>query len=230
MTTRIVMVVFPDLDQLDLTGPFEVLARLPGARVQLAWKKTKPIRDTAGLALVPDVKFSKVEGCDVLVVPGGPGQLALMEDEETLAFLRRMAQGARYVTSVCTGALLLGAAGLLMGYRATTHWLSLEQLALMGAIPVGERVVMDGNRLTCAGVTSGIDFALVLARELAGENEARRIALSMEYDPRPPFPPFADEDPRLVEEVRLRTEDFQRRRVAAARAVGARLLNRPDLT
>lgn len=223
------MLAFPDMDQLDLTGPFEVFARLPDTRVQLVWKNRKPVRDALGLHIVPDAKFSKVKGCDVLCVPGGQGQLALMEDEETLDFLRRMAEGARYVTSVCTGSLVLAAAGLLMGYRATSHWLSLEQLSLMGAIPVAERVVIDGNRVTGAGVTSGIDFALTLARELAGENEARRIALSLEYDPRPPFPGLPDEDSRLIAEVRLRTAAFQEKRVAAARAAGQRLLTRTDL-
>lgn len=223
------MLVFPDMDQLDLTGPFEVFARLPDTRVQLVGKTRKPVRDALGLTIVPDAKFSKVKGCDVLFVPGGQGQLALMEDEETLDFLRRMATGARYVTSVCTGSLVLGAAGLLMGYRATSHWLSLEQLALMGAFPTADRVVVDRNRVTGAGVTSGIDFALTLAVELAGENEARRIALAMEYDPRPPFPGLADEDSRLVAEVRLRTAAFQEKRVAAARAAGQRLLTRTDL-
>ncbi|MEP9380244.1 DJ-1/PfpI family protein [Aquabacter sp. CN5-332] len=228
MALRIVMLAYPDMTQLDLTAPFEVFTRLPEAEVQLVWKKTKPIKDASGLTLVPDAKFSKVDGCDVLFVPGGPGQLPLMEDEETLAFLRRMAAGARYVTSVCTGSLILAAAGLLMGYRATCHWLSLEQLSFLGATPVAERVVVDRNRITGAGVTSGIDFALTMAREIAGENEARRIGLAIEYDPRPPFPSLGDEDPRLVEEVRLRTAVFQQRRAAVARTVGERLLNNPD--
>ncbi len=229
MATRIVMLAYPQMDQMDLTGPYEVFARLPDCRVQIVWKNRKPVRDSLGLTLVPDTKFSKVKGCDVLCVPGGPGQITLMEDEETLDFLRRMARTASYVTSVCTGSLVLGAAGLLMGYKATCHWLSLEQLSLLGAIPVAERVVVDRDRMTCAGVTSGIDFALMLARELAGENEARRISLAMEYDPRPPFPGLADEDSRLVEEVRLRTAAFQEQRVAVARAAGQRLLSHPDL-
>lgn len=229
MALRIAMLAYPDMTQLDLTAPFEVFARLPEAEVQVIWKKTKPIKDASGLAIVPDTKLSKVGGCDVLFVPGGPGQLALMEDEEVLAFLRRMAAGARYVTSVCTGSLILAAAGLLMGYRATCHWLSLQQLSLMGAIPVAERVVVDRNRITGAGVTSGLDFALTMAREIAGENEARRIGLAMEYDPRPIFPSLSDEDPRLVEEVRMRTALFQERRAAVAKAVGERLLNNPDI-
>ncbi len=230
MALRIVMLAYPDMTQLDLTAPFEVFTRLPEAEVILAWKKTKPIKDASGFTIVPTTKFSKLDDCDVLFVPGGPGQLPLMEDEDTLAFLRRMARGARYVTSVCTGSLLLAAAGLLLGHRATCHWLSLEQLAMLGAIPVAERVVIDGNRITGAGVTSGIDFALTLAREIAGENEARRIGLAIEYDPKPPFPGLSDEDPRLVEEVRLRTALFQQRRAAVAKAVGERLMNNPEPT
>jgi len=223
MSLHIVMVAYPDMTQLDFTAPFEVFARLPEARIDVAWKNTKPVRDAAGLKIVPSAKFSRLDQCDVLFVPGGPGQLGLMEDAETLAFLRRMAASARYVTSVCTGSLILAAAGLLTGYRATSHWISLDQLAHMGAIPVRERVVVDRNRITGAGVTSGLDFALALARTMAGEDEARRISLAIEYDPEPPFSGPADEDPRLVAEVLARTAAFQQRRDAVARAVGARL-------
>lgn len=220
---RVVMLAYPGMTQLDLTGPFEVLSRLKDVRIELAWKKArKPVEDASGLRIMPTAAFGGLSGCDLLFVPGGPGQLDLMEDVETLEFLRRMAQDARYVTSVCTGSLLLGAAGLLRGYRATCHWLSLPQLAFLGAAPVAERVVMDRNRITGAGVTSGIDFGLQLAAELAGEDEARRIALAIEYDPAPPFP-FAGADPRLSGEVRERTAAFQARREAAARAAGARL-------
>ncbi|MFG1294677.1 DJ-1/PfpI family protein [Xanthobacter variabilis] len=223
MTLRVVMVVYPRMTQLDLTGPFEVLSRLEGVKIELAWKKwRKPVEDASGLRIMPTVAFGGLSECDLLFVPGGPGQLDLMEDVETLDFLRRMAQSARFITSVCTGSLLLGAAGLLKGYRATCHWLSLPQLALLGAEPVAERVVVDRNRITGAGVTSGIDFALTLAGQIAGEDEARRIALAMEYDPAPPFPP-AGTAPRLVDEVRARTAAFQARREAVAREVGARL-------
>lgn len=223
MTLRVVMVVYPRMTQLDLTGPFEVLSRLKDVRIELAWKKwRKPVEDASGLRIMPTAAFGGLSECDLLFVPGGPGQLDLMADEEFLDFLRRMARGARYVTSVCTGSLLLGAAGLLKGYRATSHWLSLSQLALLGAEPVSERVVIDRNRITGAGVTSGIDFGLTLAAEIAGADEARRIALAIEYDPAPPFPPAAAE-PRLVDEVRAQTAAFQARREEAARAVGARL-------
>ncbi|OYX13664.1 MAG: thiamine biosynthesis protein ThiJ [Rhizobiales bacterium 32-66-8] len=225
MSLDIVMVVYPDMTQLDFTAPFEVFARLPEARIEVAWKTTKPVRDAAGLKIVPSAKFSRLERCDVLFVPGGPGQLALMEDAETLAFLRRMAGTARYVTSVCTGSLILAAAGLLTGYRATCHWMSLDQLAHMGAVPVRERVVVDRNRITGAGVTSGLDFALAMAQAIAGEPEARRISLAIEYDPKPPFPGPAEEDPHLVAEVLARTAVFQQRRDDVARAVGARMGN-----
>ncbi|MGR7995883.1 MULTISPECIES: DJ-1/PfpI family protein [unclassified Xanthobacter] len=229
MTLRVVMLLYPGLTQLDLTGPFEVLSRLPDVQIELAWKKwRKPVEDASGLKIMPTAAFGGLAGCDLLFVPGGPGQLDLMEDVETIDFLRRMAQEARLITSVCTGSLLLGTAGLLKGYRATCHWLSLPQLALLGAVPVAERVVVDRNRITGAGVTSGIDFGLALAGQLAGEDEARRIALALEYDPDPPFPP-ATTDARLVDEVRARTAPFQARRIAAARAAGARLgITPPD--
>lgn len=224
---RVVMLVYPRMTQLDLTGPFEILSRVGGARIELAWKKwRKPVEDASGLKIMPTTAFGMISECDLLFVPGGPGQLELMEDWETLDFLRRMAESARFITSVCTGSLLLGAAGLLKGYRATCHWLSLPQLALLGAVPVSERVVVDRNRITGAGVTSGIDFGLTLAGQLMGEDEARRIALAVEYDPAPPFPPATD-DPRLVEEVRARTSAFQARREEAARAAGARLGLKP---
>lgn len=220
---RVVMLAYPRMTQLDLTGPFEVFARLPGVTIDLAWKKgNKPVEDASGLRIMPTAAFGALSGCDLLFVPGGPGQLDLMEDGPTLDFLRRMAAGARFVTSVCTGSLLLGAAGLLKGYRATSHWLSLPQLALLGAEPVAERVVIDRNRITGAGVTSGIDFGLVLAGLIACEDEARRIALAMEYDPEPPFPPASAES-RLVEEVRAKTAAFQARREDAARAAGLRI-------
>ncbi len=230
MTFSIVMLAYPGMTQLDLTGPFEVFSRLPDTKVELAWKsRSRPIVDASGLSIMASSAFSELSGCDLLFVPGGPGQLELMEHAETLDFLRRMAVRARLITSVSTGSLLLAAAGLLDGYRATCHWLSLDLLALLGAIPVAERVVVDRNRITAAGTTAGIDFALTLARDIAGEEEARRIGLAIEYDPRPPFPPLGEEDPRLVEEVRMRTAVFQERRAAVAKAVGERLLNDPDL-
>ena len=215
---RVVMLTFPKLTQLDLTGPYEVLARFPEVKVELVWKTLDPIEDAFGLRLAPTTTFAECVQADVLFVPGGPGQLMLMQDEETLHFLRHQAAGARWITSVCTGSLVLAAAGLLTGYRATCHWMSLEQLALFDCTPIAERVVRDRNRLTGAGVTSGIDFALTLGAEIFGENQAQRIQLAMEYNPAAPFsagsPATAGID--LVNQVRAPWAAFQQRREQAA--------------
>ncbi|HEY6912129.1 MAG TPA: DJ-1/PfpI family protein [Myxococcales bacterium] len=184
MTTRIGFVLFPRFTQLDLTGPYEVFGRLPDAQVLLVGAEA---RSDTGLRLRPDVDFAGAPQLDVLCVPGGPGVNGAMEDEALLTFLREQAQGAAWITSVCTGALVLGAAGLLQGYRATTHWLSMDLLPRFGAIPVRERVVIDRNRATGGGVTAGIDFGLRLAAELRGEKVAKEIQLLMEYDPAPPY-------------------------------------------
>ena len=187
MTTNIGMLLYPGLTQLDLTGPFEVLHRVPDVRVHLVWKEAGFVTSDSGLRLAADTSFAACPPLDVVFVPGGFGQMALMGDEEVLAFLRRHAASARWVTSVCTGALLLGAAGLLAGYEAATHWAYQGMLPAFGATPVRRRVVVDRNRITGGGVTAGIDFALRLAAELAGENVARAIQLGLEYDPEPPF-------------------------------------------
>ena len=181
------MVLFDGLTQLDLTGPYEVLARLPATRVHLVAPSRAPVRSEWGMAIVPDATFDDAPPIDVLCVPGGWSVNARLDDEPLLAFLRARGERARYVTSVCSGALLLGAAGLLRGYRATTHWLSLDLLPLLGAEPVEARVVRDRNRITGAGVTAGIDFGLALAAELFGASVAQRIQLALEYDPAPPF-------------------------------------------
>ncbi len=180
-------ILFDGLDQIDFTGPFEVLSRIPNSTLHVAGKTTAPVKDTRGLTLVPDVTFAEVPKLDVLHVPGGPGQEALMEDEETLAFIRKQADGALFVLSVCTGALVCGAAGLLRGRRATTHWAAMDVLPLLGAIPVHDRVVIDGNAIFAGGVTSGIDGALQLAALLRGEAAAQQIQLYMQYQPEPPF-------------------------------------------
>jgi cyclohexyl-isocyanide hydratase len=180
-------VVFPGITQLDMTGPFEVFARIPGAHVQLAWKSLDPVRSDTGLVLTPTVTFDTCPALDVICVPGGPGINALLSDAPTLDFLRAQAATARYVTSVCTGALVLGAAGLLDGYEAATHWASRVFLPPFGAIPVETRVSIDRNRVTGGGVTAGIDFSLALAAELTDRATAERIQLFMEYDPSPPF-------------------------------------------
>ena len=179
--------VFPRVQQLDLTGPYEVLASWREARVRLVAKSRDPVVSATGLRLTPDVTFADCPQLDVICVPGGDGINPLLSDEETLAFLRAQAAGARYVTSVCTGALVLGAAGLIKGKRATTHWASHRFLAAFGAIPVEARVVRDGNLMTGGGVTAGIDFALALIAELGGRDAAKAIQLALEYAPSPPF-------------------------------------------
>jgi cyclohexyl-isocyanide hydratase len=204
MTLQIGMLLFPRLTQLDLTGPFEVLHRVPGARVHLLWKDLEPVRAESGLGLLPTTVLSDCPPLDVLVVPGGFGVTPLLGDAAVLEFLKAQGARARWVTSVCTGALLLGAAGLLQGYAATTHWAYVELLAGFGATYVKRRVVVDRNRITGGGVTAGIDFGLTLASELAGSEIAQGIQLGLEYDPAPPFrsghPDVAD--PALVAAVR----------------------------
>ena len=181
------MVMFPNFTQLDLTGPYEVFARMPDTTVYLVAATPAPVCSERGLSITPDVSFDRVPPLDIVCVPGGIGINLMMEDAAVLRFLETQAQHARYVTAVCTGALLLGAAGLLRGYRATTHWLSLDLLPLFGAHPVEERVVVDRNRITGGGVTAGIDFGLVVAAELFGAAVAQEIQLTIEYNPAPPF-------------------------------------------
>lgn len=186
-STSIGLLLFPALTQLDLTGPFEVFARAPDTKVHLIWKNLELVVSDRGMAIQPTATFDACPALDIICIPGGPGQINLMEDEEVLSFIRAQSKQAKLVTSVCTGSLVLGAAGLLQGYKATTHWASLDQLALLGAEPVNERVVRDRNRITGAGVTSGIDFALSVVSEMFGPDIAQNIQLHMEYDPAPPF-------------------------------------------
>lgn len=181
------LLVFPKLTQLDLTGPLQVFSRVPGAKVHLIWKRIEPVPSDTVLALLPTITYADCPQLDVICVPGGSGTDDMVNDAETLDFLRKQAAGARYVTSVCTGSLVLGAAGLLDGYRATTHWSALDHLSRFGATPVKTRVCVDRNRLTGGGVTAGIDFALTLAAELAGRTAAEMIQLGLEYNPAPPF-------------------------------------------
>jgi cyclohexyl-isocyanide hydratase len=185
--TQIGFVGFQKLTQLDLTGPYEALARLPGTKVHIIAKSLEPIRSDTGLAIQPTVSFADCPVLDLVCVPGGPGVNEAMLDEETLTFLREQASTARYVTSVCSGALVLGAAGLLRGYRATTHWASLQFLSRFGAIPVRERICVDRDRVTGGGVTAGIDLGLYVAAQLRGQAVAERIQLYLEYAPAPPF-------------------------------------------
>ncbi len=187
MTIRIGMLLFPKITQLDLTGPFEVLARLPNVELALLWRSLEPITSSTGLTIQPTMTLSDAPDFDVLVVPGGSGVIPLLRDAELIGFLQRQAETARYMTAVCTGSLLLGAAGLLEGYEATTHWAYHELLTRCGATAVKRRVVVDRDRVTGGGVTAGIDFALRLVAELSDEATARTIQLSLEYDPEPPF-------------------------------------------
>ena len=208
--------LYPGLTQLDLTGPYEVLHRVPGARAHLVWKTLEPVQSDSGLAILPTQTFASCPALDVIVVPGGAGQMALMEDAETLAFLRERGGRARFATSVCTGALLLGAAGLLDGYDAATHWAFMDLLPRFGARPVGKRVVVDRDRVTGGGVTAGIDFGLQLAAILGGEALAQAIQLGLEYDPAPPFraghPDVAP--PELVAQLRAGFAERHRAREA----------------
>lgn len=217
--------LFEGLDQIDLTGPFEVLSRIPNATYRLYGKTIEPIRDLKGLRLTPDATLSDAPQLDVLHVPGGFGQEALMDDAEVLAWIRKHAAGARSVFSVCTGALLCGAAGLLRGRRATTHWASFHLLPYFGAIPVNERVVVDGNFIFAAGVTAGIDGALRLAAELRGDDAARAIQLYMVYAPEPPFDSGTPETAPagIVAQARQSVAGVTAQREATARRVAGRL-------
>jgi len=181
------MLCYPRLTQLDLTGPYEVLSRMPDAEVHILWKDTAPVKTERGFCIVPTLSLPESPNLDVLVVPGGLGQQDLMDDDEVLSFLRKQVECARYLVSVCTGLLLLAAAGLLRGYRATCHWMFLLLLEPLGAIPIQERVIIDRNRITAAGVSAGIDRALQLVSLLGGQEVAQAIQLQIEYDPHPPF-------------------------------------------
>jgi cyclohexyl-isocyanide hydratase len=187
MAFEIGFVLFPRLTQLDLTGPFEILSRLPGAKVSIVAKTLDPVLGDSGLGLVPNETFASCGALDLICVPGGMGVPAAMQDAETIDFVRRQAKGAKYVTSVCTGAFVLGAAGLLKDKRATTHWAYTDLLPLVGATHEKARVVRDGNVITGGGVTAGIDFGLTVLAEVAGPDVARRVQLAVEYDPAPPF-------------------------------------------
>jgi cyclohexyl-isocyanide hydratase len=215
MSITIGLLIFPAMTQLDMTGPYEVFRALPGATVKLIAHSSAPVQAEGGMRFLPDVTLADCPDLDVICVPGGAGINALLEDESVLDFLRRQASIARWTTSVCTGALVLGAAGLLRGKRATTHWASHDLLAQFGAIPVHARVVRDGNLFTGGGVTAGIDFALTLAAEMVGAETARRIQLHIEYAPAPPFD-FGTPDTASAEDL------------AAARAGGAAMRERRE--
>jgi cyclohexyl-isocyanide hydratase len=222
---RIGSLIYRDMDQADLTGPFEVLSRVPESTFHVISRTRGPVRDVRGLVLMPDTTFDEVQQLDVLVVPGGAGQEDLMDDAVTLSFIRAQASAAQYVFSVCTGALVCGAAGLLRGVKATTHWTVFDLLPHFGAIPVRERVVIDRTHVSAAGVTAGLDGALQLAALLSGNDVAQQIQLSIEYAPQPVFNAGTpDTAPReIVDTVRKSFQTISDRRLATAKQVASRL-------
>ncbi|MGY4315934.1 DJ-1/PfpI family protein [Bradyrhizobium sp. JR3.5] len=222
---RIGSLLFEGVDQIDLTGPFEVLSRIPNSTYRIYGKTAEPVRDIKGLRLTPDATLADAPPLDVLHVPGGFGQQALMEDAEVLGWISRQAAGACRIFSVCTGALICGAAGLLKGRRATTHWASFHLLPFFGATPVNQRVVVDGSFVFAAGITAGIDGALRLAAELRGDDAARAIQLYMVYAPEPPFDCGTPETapPEILQQSREAVRAITAQREETARRVAARL-------
>lgn len=196
--------IFPDVTQLDATGPAQILSRVPGAVIHMVWKRMEPVQTDAGFSINPTDDFETCPDLDVICVPGGIGQRPLMDDFEVLTFLATQGAQARYITSVCSGSLLLGAAGLLKGYRSACHWAFRDALPRFGAVPVAERVVRDQNRISGGGVTAGIDFGLTIAAELAGEEVAKEIQLFIEYNPAPPFTAGSPETAGPELEARVR--------------------------
>jgi cyclohexyl-isocyanide hydratase len=187
MPLQIGFLIFPDMMPLDMVGPYEVFTKMPDTRLHLVWKSLAPLTVAGGMQMLPSITFSECPPLDLICIPGGSGMNPLLNDTETLEFIRRQAKNARYVTSVCTGALVLGAAGLLKGKRAATHWMSRDMLSEFGATPVADRVTIDGNIITGGGVTAGVDFGITVAAELFGPEVAKTIQLAIEYDPAPPF-------------------------------------------
>lgn len=218
------MLIFPGMTNLDFAGPFEVLSRVPGAVVHVLAQSMAPVSTDVGGRLLPSMTLADAPKLDLLFVGGGPGVNALMSDAPTLQFLSTRAPDAQWVTSVCTGALVLGAAGLLRGYKATTHWTAMEVLPLLGAEPLHQRVVVDRNRITGGGVTAGIDFGLDVTRLLWGKDLAQKIALFLEYDPHPPLPGSPFTAPAAsVAEVRRASAPMTEARMIAARNAMKRL-------
>jgi cyclohexyl-isocyanide hydratase len=225
---RVVFLVYPNVTQLDLTGPAQVLSRLGDSTVDLVWKTRDPVQTDSGFALLPTATLEETEAADILCVPGGFGCVDVMHDDEALDWVRSVGSGVQWLTSVCTGSLILGAAGLLQGYRATSHWAWRDDLKLFGAEPVAERVVFDRNRVTGGGVTAGIDFALALTAKIRGERFAQAIQLGLEYDPHPPFSAGSPEaaGKELVEAVRERSSRMAPDREERVRAAAERMAER----
>lgn len=223
--TRIAFLLFPGLTQLDLTGPAQVLSRLPGASVDFVWDTLEPVPTDAGFSIVPTATFATCPQADLLCVPGGIGVSDVINHDAALHWVRDVGAQAQWVTSVCTGALILGAAGLLKGYRATTHWAWHDCLSLFGAEPVHARTVFDKNRVTGGGVTAGIDFALALVSAIAGDKTARTIQLALEYDPAPPLDSGSPDKagPEIVAAYLERADRIAPNRRADLEAAAARL-------
>ena len=224
-TLRIGALIFPDMDQIDFTGPFEIFARLPDTGICIIGTQAGPFRDMNGLQLLPDATLDDVPEIDLLHVPGGPGQEALMDDEQLLGFIRRHADAGKPIFSVCTGALLCGAAGVLIGRHATTHWAALDLLPAFGAIPMSQRVVLDGALVSAAGVTAGLDGALKIAQLVRGTTAAQQIQLAIQYAPDPPLDAGSPETaPRAVlDAARKDLAALGKVRAATAKRVGRRL-------
>lgn len=228
--TRIGMIVFPQLTQVDFTAPYDVLSRMSNSETHVLWKTTDPIVSDSGLRLIPSMRFADCPDVDLIFVPGGQGLNALLEDDEVVSFIRDKGSRAQWITSVCAGSLLLGAAGLLDGYRAACHWASLDILSCFGAIPDPARVVIDRNRISGGGVTAGLDFGFVVVAQLRGEAVAKRLQLVLEYDPQPPFGSGRPEiaEPELVASVRQAMAPMLAKRRAAAENAAARLKTRRE--
>ena len=222
---QIGLVIFPKVTQLDLTGPVQVFSSVPGAKVHLIWKRIEPVASDSVLTLTPTITFADCPQLDVICVPGGFGTDEMVNDEEVLDFLRKQAKAAKYITSVCTGSLVLGAAGLLRGYRATTHWSAMDHLAPFGATPEKTRVCVDRNRITGGGVTAGIDFALTLVSIMVNRQTAEAIQLRLEYNPAPPFNAGSPDTapPEILALMKERNAPAQARRGEAVQRAAARL-------
>jgi transcriptional regulator GlxA family with amidase domain len=214
---RIVFVLYPRLTQLDFTGPYEVLSRLPGAEVIIASKPGGRIASETGLVFDETKKLADIASCDLICIPGGPGQTEAMQDQAFMSEVTRLAASARYLTAVCTGSLILAATGLIKGKRAGSHWAYRELLNLFGVTPDGARVVRDGNVITGGGVTAGIDIALTIVAEVADAKTAKMIQLMIEYAPEPPFASGRPEnaEPEIVEAVQKRFAAFRQARADA---------------
>jgi len=225
MPLQIGILLFPKVTQLDFTGPLQVFSSVPDAKIHLIWKRIEPVASDSVMMLTPTTTFADCPQLDVICVPGGVGTDDMINDEEMLAFLRKQADGARYITSVCTGSLVLGAAGLLRGYRAATHWTAIDYLPAYGAIPARTRVCADRNRVTGGGVTAGIDFALTLVEMLVDRKTAETIQLRLEYNPAPPFNSGSPDTapPEVLAYIKERIAPGQPRRAAANARAAARL-------